>query len=176
MTDHISVARSARFLSFLTLVVMIATVLGVAYFFLDVEAGRAVLLSNAPDLEGAPPLSDGTLRAMLCVGLISVAVQLYLFWQARTLFDLYASENYLSRDCADTIRNLGFGLVALPLVRFLQEPVWSILMTLGSDDISVSIGVSSNGIGYLIGGVLMLLIGWAMLEASRIAEENKSFV
>lgn len=176
MTGHISVARIAHILSFLTLVIMIAVVLGVSYFFVDIEAGRAVLLSNAPELKGAPPLSDGTLRAMLCVGLFSVSAQLYLLWQARKLFNLYASENYLSRDCADTIRNLGLGLVALPLIRFLQEPIWSILMTLGSDDISVSIAVSSNGIGYLIGGVLMLLIGWAMLEASRVAEENKSFV
>ncbi|RLJ41417.1 hypothetical protein BCF46_3210 [Litoreibacter meonggei] len=176
MTGHISVARSARILSFLTMVLMIATVLGVTYFFIDIEAGHAVLLSSAPDLEDARALSDGTVRAMLCIGLVSVAVQLYLLWQARILFDLYASQNYLSRDCANTIRNLGFGLVALPVVRFLQEPIWSILMTLGSEDISVSIGVSSSGIGYLIGGVLMLLIGWAMLEASRAAEENKGFV
>ena len=176
MTDRLTVSRIARTLSFVTLAIMIALVLGVSYFFIDIEAGRAVLLRDAMTMAGPISPSDGTIRSMLCVGLVSVAVQLYLLWQARRLFELYAQKNYLSRDCADTIRNLGFGLVALPIIRFIQEPIWSILMTLEAEDISVSIGVSSSGIGYLIGGFLMLLIGLAMVEASNAAEENKGFI
>lgn len=176
MTDRLTVSRIARILSFITMILMIVMVLGVAYFFVDLEVGRAVLLHEAPMGDGLVPLSDGIIRSMLCVGLASAAIQLYLLWQARNLFELYAQRNYLSRDCADTIRNLGLGLVALPIVRFIQEPIWSILRTLGAEDISVSIGVSSSGIGYLIGGFLMLLIGLAMVEASSAAEENKGFV
>ena len=175
MNTRLTVSRVARTLSFVILIFMIAMVIGVTYFFVDPEVGRAVLLQRTPS-DGSVSLSNGTIRSMLFVGLATVAVELYLLWQARVLFDLYAQENYLSRECADSIRNLGLGLIALPVIRFIQEPIWSILMTLESEDISVSIAVSSEGIGFLIGGSLMLLIGLAMVEASNAAEENRGFV
>lgn len=176
MLNRFSISQLARLLGFATLVIMALMVLGIVYFFIDVEAGRAVLLRDAPEFAGSSVLSSGTIRSMLIVGLASVAVQIYLLWQAHILFGLYARRSFLSRDSAHTIRNLGLGLLILPVVRFVQEPIWSILMTMNSEDISLSIGISSDGIGYLIGGVLMLLIGLAMAEATHAAEENRGFV
>lgn len=179
MANLARVSKAARILSFATMAVMIAMVLGVSFFFIDVDMGRDILLRNAPTL-GVPitvdALTDGTVRMMMAIGLVSVAVQLFILWRAKTLFDLYGAGEFLSPNCAETIRSIGVGLLALPLIRFVQEPLWSILMTLNAEEISVSISISSHGLGFVIGGALMLLIGWAMVEASRAAEENRGFV
>ena len=50
------------------------------------------------------------------------------------------------------------------------------LLTLGTDDIDVSITISSTGIGLVLGGVLMLMIGHSMYEATRMRQENEAFV
>jgi len=179
MANLSRVSRYARLLSFATTVFMIGLVLGVSYFFVDTDLGRDILLRSAPTLGTSvdlASLSAGTIRSMMVIGLMSTAVQLFILWWAKRLFDLYGAGEFLSPDCAEAIRAIGLGLLALPLVRFVQTPLWSILMTLDAEETSVSISVSSNGMGFLIGGALMLLIGWAMVEASRAAEENKGFV
>lgn len=176
MPFGVPVSCMARGLAFLTSALMALIVIGCGYVLYDIDVGRDLILSEAPALDTPVTLGDGTLRLMMVFGLISVAVQLYALWQARALFHLYGSGDYLSLDCADAITRLGVALISLPLLKFLLEPIWSIIMTLGQEEQQVSIGISSSGIGFLIGGFLVLLIGWSMCEAAALAEENRSFV
>lgn len=179
MASVARVSKAARILSFTTLIFMIGMILSVAYFFIDVDIGRDYMLGAAQTSYSPATietLSNGTLRLMMAVGWMAVAVQLFILWRVKTLFDLYGAGEFLSLDCALTIRSIGIGLLALPIVRFIQQPLWSMLKTMREEETMITISISSNGLGFAIGGALMMLIGWAMVEASRAAEENRGFV
>ncbi len=170
----LNIPNVARFLSIVTLAAMMALAIFVAYTFVDTSLAQAMIERHAPDL--AQPTEPVTLRIMMAVGLIAIAIQLYVLNAARALFNLYSSGIYLSEENGRAITQIGSGLIALPLARFVLEPIWSILLSLGTDDIDVSISISSSGIGLVLGGLLMLMIGQSMFEATRVRQENEAFV
>lgn len=165
----------ARLLSVVTLAAMIALVIFVAYSFIDTSLAKAVVLRQgfALPTDGA---GDGTLRLMMAFGLAAVLVQLYILNAVRHLFGLYARGIFLTDENGQAIMRIALGLIALPLVRFVLEPLWTIMLTQGLDERSMSISVSSTGIGLMLGGILMLMIGRSMSEAVRLRIENEAFV
>lgn len=171
---RLTIPDIARVLAGVTLVAMIALTIFVAYTFIDTSLAEAMILRHAPDL---PAMVDPfTLRIMMAVGLLAIAVQLYVLNAIRALFSLYACGIFLSEENGRAITQIGLGLIALPLVRFVLEPIWSILLTLGAEDVEVSISISSSGVGLTLGGILMLMIGQSMFEATRMRQENEAFV
>ncbi|PTX57992.1 hypothetical protein C8N43_2667 [Litoreibacter ponti] len=165
----------ARVLTVVTLAAMIAIVIFVAYSFIDTSLAKAMVLRQALSFP-LDDASEGTLRMMMGIGLVAMLVQLYILNSVRDLFGLYARGIFLTDDNGHAITRIGLGLITLPLVRFILEPLWTLLLTHGLDERSVSISVSSTGIGLMLGGILMLMIGRSMSEAVRLRLENEAFV
>lgn len=172
----VSIARLSYFLA--TLAMLGLAVLALGLFMLP-ELARTLLVNNAPQgLNIAAPPSTFTVYILLLVGCISVAVQLFVLWHMRCLFALYAEGEALSRSCATHISRVGFGLLIYPVAGVLYYMASSVLLTMGNaaGERELAIGFSSFEIAGALGGAMLILIGSAMQEASRQAEENRAFV
>lgn len=131
----------------------------------------------APLPQGADP-SGSLLWLGIAVGLLPAAA---LFWALdilRCLFARYRVGEVLTQGSADLIGRAGKAFLLIAVLNIIVHPIQTLLLTWqsppGSRMISVSIGQAEIGFVLLAG--LLTVIGLAMTEAARVAEENKSFV
>ena len=169
----------ARLLYWVVTVAMLAVLIAMVAFFVMPDLARSMLVDNAP--KGLPILSEpsvGVIYALLLISSITVSVQVFIMWHMRALLDLYAEGQALSRACAGRIWRIGIGFVVLPLTGVLYGTASTMLLTLGNPvgERQISIGVSSAQLTAIVGGAMLLLVGVAMQEASKQADENRSFV
>ncbi len=169
----------AKSLFWLTTVAMIALVLLFLTFAVSPEFAKSTLMRNAPNgLTVLVPPSAGTVYALLAAGSIAFGLQLFVLWNMRALLRLYAQGQALSAACGGYIARIGMGVIAIPFGGMFYDAMSSYLLTrhnpAGQGE--VAIGIQGTSIGLMVGGGLLLLVGAAMLEAARQADENRSFV
>ena len=114
----------------------------------------------------------------IIVGLTPAAA---LFWALdllRRLFAQYKAGEVLTEASANLIRKTGKAMLLLAGLNIIAYPVQTLFLTWqsppGERMISISIGHAE--IGFLLLAGLLTVIGWAMTEAARVAEENRAFV
>lgn len=113
-------------------------------------------------------------------GFVSTGVSLSLLicalYQARQMFVAFARGEVLTADTAMRLRGMAVALTAfglsIPLIRLLTGLV---IVTAPSGPYWVLEFTLSDYFVTLLGG-LMLAISWSMVEAARVAEENKGFI
>ena len=112
------------------------------------------------------------------LGLFPNLLLIWAIYQMRGLFGLYRRGEVLTRPAALHIRQIGFALTGIGILPLLVRPLQTVLLTMANPpgSRSISFAISSSDLGYLLGGGLMILIGWAMLQAAEVAEENRAFV
>lgn len=112
------------------------------------------------------------------LGFIPLGIGLWLLVTMRALLGLYAQGQALSVDAAGDIRRIGLGLLALGVLPIVIRPVQAVLLSWNNPpgERMVSVFFGSNDIGFVLGGAVMLMIGWAMAEAAEAAAENRAFV
>lgn len=171
------VSRLAGFLYFATIVVMIMFV-GAAAFTLygphSVEAARHAY----PNLLIQDDLSQSILYASAAVGCVSVFMWLWALEQMRQLFRCYRSGVVFTQRAAQLIQRIGAGLMGVAGLEALRIPVQTILLSSANPEgqRSVSVGLNTDMVILLLSAGLLIVIGWAMREASLVAEENKAFI
>lgn len=169
----------AKSLFWLTTAVMIALVLMLLTFVAMPEFAKATLMRNAPDdLNILVTPSIATVYALLAAGCVAFGLQLFVLWNMRALLRLYAQGQALSAACGGHIARIGAGVIAIPLGGIFYDVMSSYLLTRHNPpgQGEVSIGIQGTSIGLMVGGGMLLLVGAAMLEAARQADENRSFV
>lgn len=114
----------------------------------------------------------------LLFGLLSVALVLFILWQMRGLFACYARGDVLGREAAARVQRMGQGLLALAAIRLVADTVNVLVLTLPNPPGQrvLSIGFDTDDLFLLFAAGLLTLVGWAMAEAARVAEENAGFV
>lgn len=140
---------------------------------------------NTADMRAAFPglpeetvLNPGKTVAVIMISCLALPAILFSLWHMRALFALYRVGEILSAACARHILRIGQGLVALAIVGTLLQPLQVLILTLDNPPGArqISIGLSSDTVGFLLAGGLLVVIGWVMREAARAAEENAGFV
>ncbi|MCF2871684.1 hypothetical protein L0664_11460 [Octadecabacter sp. G9-8] len=114
----------------------------------------------------------------LFVGLIP-AVFLWLAVNAmRRLFALYQKGDPLAPQAGPLIKSIGSNLFISALAAIAVVPVQSGLMSLANPvgERQISVSLNSSTLGFVLVSGLLLLIGWSMSEATRLAAENKEFI
>ncbi|WP_224816809.1 DUF2975 domain-containing protein [Hasllibacter sp. MH4015] len=172
------VQRLARILHWactLSLIVMPALLI---YMIAIGDAGEAALRRSYADYalpDVIPPAIVLTVRAIQVIGF---AITLYILWQMRVLFGLYKSGEILSTRCAAVILRCGQALVTIGIFGVLSNTVIVLLLTLANEtgDRTLAVQLSGGNAGFFLGGGLIVVIGWVMGEAVRIADENRAFV
>jgi hypothetical protein len=121
----------------------------------------------------------GVKRALLLLLIAApLGLAIYGLWQVRSLFASFSRGEVFSAGAATYIHRTGIVILASPILNIVFGAIISVLLTYdnpaGSRQLAVS--MSSGAIGLVIIGGLLIVIGWTMLEAARLQEENKQFV
>jgi Protein of unknown function (DUF2975) len=130
-------------------------------------------------LGAAPVALDGWTRlAGFLVCMVPMAVLGYLLHQAYELFDSYRLGNVFTATAPVRLRRIGFCMVALAILRPLTATLLGLLLTMVNPPGQriLAIGLSLDDYMIAAFGGLILAIGHVMVEAKRLADENRQIV
>ena len=137
------------------------------------------VLDSALENHAVSP-STTPLQLYLAIGIMLIPLIILMFTLnfMRKLFGSHRKSQILTEHCAFLIQRIGQGFLLVAVVRLLMSPMLSGLVSLASPPGERSISFNLNGEMYFfaVSGGLILMIGWAMREASEVASENKAFV
>lgn len=107
------------------------------------------------------------------VSLIPATIAFLLFYNVYKLFGLYERGFILSRENVKRFRLIGELLIADSVSSFLLNPVYTLIMSMnnGSGKRTISLGISSGEIAWLVSGFFIFVVAWVMDEARKINEE-----
>lgn len=127
-------------------------------------------------------LPDGPWNWITWVG-VAVAMIPFVFAMLalngmRRLFALYRSGDPLDPQSGPLIRMIGQNLLISAVLGLVLQPARTGLMSMSNPpgERFMSVGISSSDVGFILVAGLLMLIGWSMSEATRIAAENKEFI
>lgn len=135
-------------------------------------APRLGLHGVAVDLDGATRLAG------FAISMMPMAVLLYLLHQAYALFDSFRLGDVFNAMSPVRLRRIGLCMVALALLRPITATLLGLALTWsnppGQRILSVAVSIDDYMIGAF--GGLILAIGHVMVEAARIADDNRQIV
>jgi len=124
------------------------------------------------------PLPIGNSLAVLAVLLISASPAFWGLWELRRLFQGYAAGAIFTVAAARRLRHCAYALVSLAAAAPFGAMGLSLALSadLPPGARKLAISFSSDDLGLLLLGVILLVIARVMGEAARLAEENAGFV
>ncbi len=177
--DPLSRVRSvSRLMAGLTLAMMLLAAAAYAVFWLNEAAVARFLeghLSTAADHFALTPKIWATAFA---ISLLPVLFYLFGLWQVWLLFRAFARGQVFAEATGRRIGWIGVVIAVLPLVSILAGSAWSVAASIDNPPGERELSVSLSGVDLLgvLLGILLVIIGWVIREAARIADENRSFV
>ena len=168
-------SKLADVLRWLTVAVMFLLPLAIA-FSLFTQPMTPVLVASG--LAVSASVTQAQMLLTLAVGLISPIILLLTLNEMRKLFVAYSRGEVLTDHCATLIQRIGQGFLALAFTSFFARPIQTLLLTMSNPagERSIAVGLSSEMVFFALSGGLIIVIGWAMREASDVASENRSFI
>lgn len=165
--------KLSRLLRIATVLAMIALI-GVALIF-AIATPLGLYLTPAEDLE---TVRTPSFFATLAMYAVSTCFFIYALEQLRKLFSRYMKGEVISDKTAGLIQKSGIGLFWAALVEIMIFPVAAFvtMVTNGPEEFSALDTFGMGQIGFLFAAGLLIVIGWAMSDAARMAEENRAFV
>lgn len=127
---------------------------------------------------GAATLDGGTRAAGFAISMLPLAMLFYALHQAYALFDDYRLGRVLSQDAPLRLRRIGLTMLALAIARPIANMALSVALTAANPpgEKMLTIGISLDDYMIAVFGGLVLAIGHAMVEANRIADENRQII
>ena len=112
------------------------------------------------------------------IAAVPLVIYIFSLFQVRALFRGYARDEVFTKEAAGRLRLIGGALVVSVPVGIVAGSLVSIILTaanaVGERQLAISFG--SQEFGALVFGGLLLVVGWVMGEAARLAQENRQFV
>jgi hypothetical protein len=157
-------------------IVLIAAVMLLVFFIPDWT--RGLLLARLGQAGADLQLTPGRLVAGAAITAIPVGIMLYGMWQARALFRDFAEGRVFTPFSARRLRDFAVAVMAQAVLGPVSTTALLLAFTLSNPPGSRQLGIAlsvNDYIALIVGGVL-LAVAWAMVEATRIADEHASFV
>ncbi len=179
-TESVSTPRLRRIaagMSTATVVLAILLLAAAIYIAVDGTAfGEA--LRDGPVAGGTLSIAPTLRTVAIVLGLPTLALILWSLWNAFWLFRAYRAGEIVSLDIGRRIRRMGGTLVAFPIVSTVTNVLTGIVVTWdsGEGQRQVSLSISSEAVIMAITGAILIMVGRSMVEAARIADENRQFV
>ncbi|WP_092783421.1 hypothetical protein [Jannaschia pohangensis] len=170
--------QTSRWLGLLT-TVLIGAVPALILFGLATGAFTVdALIAGNPTLNIVTPPGAGAVTGYVLIEALLMAVGIYVLWQVRALFGAYAAGDILTLESAQTLQRAGGGLLALAGCNIVATAVQGVLLTWANPpgQRQLAVGISNTEIWFLLTGGLLMVVGWALVEAARQADENRGFV
>lgn len=178
MDSLLQTRRIARPLSLLTTAVLIAYPLALLAMALTGSFNIAYL-RDTYDLVALPEVfALPALIATYAIALVSVALTCAVLWNIRALLRLFSQGDVVGPETARIISRIGTLLLVLATYSVVAHTLTVLALTLGNPPggRSLSVAVNSTDLFLFIAAGMMIVIGLAMSEAARIADENRAFV
>lgn len=136
------------------------------------------LLRSFGNLPPETTVSPGKALIVTGIAALQLIPGIVLLLQMRGLFRRYRMGEILTAACAGHIRRIGQFLLVLAAIRLAMPTLQGFAMTLGNPPGAriLTVGINSDIIALALTGGLLVVIGWAMAEAARAAEENAGFI
>ena len=187
MTDNIldtngsSMARIRKVSTFMAVAVsigmaLLVTAVTAIWWIDDLFAGMLGSASISGVNAETLPLH---LRATsFAIALVPLAIYTFVLLQARALFRGYARGEIFTFRAARRLRTIGCALVLGVPAGVIAGMLISVVLTAANPpgQRQLSISFSSAEFSALVFGGLILVIGWVMAEAARLAEENRQYI
>jgi hypothetical protein len=129
-----------------------------------------------------PAVSPRLIYGWELVTLAGLAVPLVLsclgLWHAHRLFQLYRAGAVFSLAAGGRIRTLGIVLLALPFAQLLTSAAVSVIVTSGnaSGARQLSLTLAPSDVVLGLTGALLIVVGWVLAEAARLADDHSQIV
>ena len=138
----------------------------------------AVLDQRLETLVVSPSATKAQMYAAIGLNLIPAIILLFTLNSMRQLFASYRRGEVFTDACARLIQSIGRGFMGLALMPFLLHPILTGLLSMANPpgQRSISVNLSSDMVFFALSGGLIIVIGWAMRQASELASENRAFV
>lgn len=166
------IRRLAGAMSVVTLCLGALSAISSLYFWFDWSS----LLPTTPEFERIAPSVQASLLAL--IGLPALGLMLWGLWNAFWLFRNLRKGALFVVDSGVRIGRVGIAILFLAPVGIVARAVGTVIVSWnnppGQQEIAVSVG--SADVIMLVAGATLLMLGWAMKEATRIADENRQFV
>ena len=131
-----------------------------------------------PDLPISDRLSETAIILAGVIGLLPWLFGAWVLYQAQALFALYRADRALTLEAAQTIRDIGVGLVLIAVTQIVARTVQVLILTSANADGArmLAIQFSFGQFGMLLAAGLMVVIGRSMVEAARAVDDMRGFV
>jgi Protein of unknown function (DUF2975) len=126
-----------------------------------------------------PVALDGWTRTLgFAVCTLPMAVLVWLLYHAYALFDGYRLGRVFTDEAPVLLRRIGLSLLALALLRPVTATLLGVVLTWSNPPGQriLAIGISIDDYMIAAIGGLLLAIGHVMVEANRLADENRQIV
>lgn len=170
--------RFSKTMAMLTTLGMLLIAAAMIAVFLVPDWTRNLLLARLGQAGQDVSLSPGHLIAAAAITAVPVGVLLFGLWQVRALFLKFADGQVFTLASARRLRNFAGSVLAQAILGPLSSTALMLAFTLnnppGKRQFVITLS-SQDYLALIVGGVL-LAVSWVMVEATRIADENASFV
>ena len=169
--------RFSRAMAMLTTLGMLLIAAAMIAVFLIPDWTRNLLLARLGQAGHGLSLSPGHLIAAAAITAVPVGVLLFGLWQVRALFLNFVDGQVFTLASARLLRNFAGSVLAQAILGPISSTALMLAFTNnppGNRQFVVTLSVHDY-LALIVGGVL-LAVAWVMVEATRIADENASFV
>ena len=170
--------RFSKAMAMLTTLGMLLIAAAMIAVFLIPDWTRNLLLARLGQAGQGLSLSPGHLIAAAAITAVPVGVLLFGLWQVRALFLKFADGQVFTLASARLLRNFAGSVLAQAILGPLSSTALMLAFTLSNPPGNRQLVITLSSHDYLaliVGGVL-LAVSWVMVEATRLADENASFV
>ncbi|MEO3431070.1 DUF2975 domain-containing protein [Pelagibius sp. CAU 1746] len=159
--------------------IMMAGIAG-AYLnlWIDRESLRAMVETEILTPDTAYALTNLTVTAGLLVGAIPAGLSLWGLWNAARLFFGYSKGAVFTDAAGHRLKRMGMALALLPVAQIAITAALSLIFTMDNPAGQRQLSITLNQTHLLVGiaGCMLIVIGWVMAEATRIADDNRQIV
>lgn len=122
--------------------------------------------------------SPGIVFMVLVLAQMSFALGFWTLWNIFALFRAYRDGAVFTPEAGRRLRFVGIAFCAYPFVQALVTALGSVLLTLGNPPGARHLAISFEAAHLIIGiaGALLIVVGWVLVEAARIADDNRQIV
>ena len=170
--------RLSKAMAMLTTLGMLLIAIAVIAVFLVPDWTRNLLLARLGQAGHDLSLSPGRLIAAAAITAVPVGVLLFGLWQVRALFLKFADGQVFTLASARLLRDFAGSVLVQAILGPISSTALMLAFTLnnppGARQLVIALS-SQDYLALIVGGVL-LAVSWVMVEATRIADENASFV
>lgn len=178
MSNLNRIRRAGRVMSGLCSAIIFLLPVGIALIWANLGAlGPAFIAQVSRDVR-IETLDVGSLLIGFAISMIPVSMLVYGLVQLRRLFSLYGKGVIFSNLHAVYLRGFALASILSVFLQILSGSLLSVLLTFqnppGARHVTVSI--TSDHLGTVFLGSVLLVIAWIMVEGSKMAEDNAQIV